>query len=340
MSPDLAGSSSGFMGSAICQADNYIVEIKPDLAGSQAIQLNLETKDIARITYIGMGVNVGLVILKLSAGYYASSLGLIADGFHSFSDLGSDVIILLGARLAGQPPDLDHPFGHGKFETLSAWLIAILLIVVGGWVIWEGISALKVEPAAIRNWWVISIAAVSLTSKEYLYKATIRVADRCRSNALKANAWHHRTDALSSAVVLFAGIGGLFHWYRGDSIAGIIVGSMVLVVGVKLSFDAVKELSEASPGRDIEEQIGEIISGFAEVRGWHRLRIRRIGRQLEMDVHIMLDADLTVRDGHAVVRRIERAIDQGIDWPVNPTIHLDPDCEETGDINRSDSESR
>jgi len=274
-----------------------------------------------------MGVNVGLAVIKLIVGYAAESIDLIADGFHSFSDLGTDLIVLIGAWYAGHPPDQDHHYGHGKFETMAAVGIAIVLMSVGGLITWQGFDAFLHPKYVVKGLWVITVAVVSLGAKEALYHATIRVANRCHSTALKANAWHHRSDALSSAVVLFGGAAGVIGLNRGDSVAGIIVGVMVVSVGVKLGFEALKELCESSPGRDTEVEIHRIIEGFSEVRSWHRMRLRRVGRELEMDVHIMLDPDLTIRQGHAIVKRIEHVIGEGIELPVNLTIHVDPDSD-------------
>ncbi len=287
-----------------------------------------------RITWIGAGCNLALTGMKLVVGYLIGSLALIADGYHSFSDLGTDFVVLLGSRLSNRPPDRSHPFGHGKFETFATWIIALVLVVGGGWVIFEAVNSLMRPAEPVRSGWIIATAAASLVVKEWIFRATMHTAHTCHSSSLKANAWHHRSDALSSLIVLFSGIAGLLGWLRSDAVAGSLVGLMICFIGVKLNYDAMMELSEASPGREIEDRIKHIIGGFREVRGWHRLRIRRIGRELSMDIHILLDSDATIRQGHDITKRIEKGVKEGIDWPINLTIHVEPDTEEVRDASR------
>ncbi len=290
-------------------------------------KLEIEASRIARITRVGMVVNVCLAGLKLAVGYTVGSLGLIADGFHSLSDLGTDLAVLIGAAVGGRPPDRDHPYGHGKFETFAAVAVAAVLMVVGGGIAWYAVSGLGQPVHAPNGWWVVLVAGISLVAKEWLYRATSLVAERCRSTALRANAWHHRSDALSSIVVLFGGGAALLGWESGDVMAGLLVGLMVLAVGGKIGFEALVELSEGSAGGEVENRINQVISGFDEIIGWHRLRIRRIGRELMMDIHIVLDRNLTISEGHEIADRIEQAVQEVLDWPVHFTIHIDPDTE-------------
>ena len=293
-----------------------------------------EESQINRVTLIGMAANAGLGIIKLLTGYLIGSLALVADGYHSFSDLGTDLVVLFGAAMAGRPPDRSHPYGHGKFETFSTWVISAVLIVVGGILVWEGFKVFVKPAVEVESWWVIIAALLSLGIKEVLYRMTIKVAIKCRSSVLRANAWHHRSDALSSAVVLLSGLAGLFGFYRGDAIAGILVGFMIIAVGVKLGYEAMRELSEASPGREIENQVQRIIAENKDIRGWHRLRMRRIGREIFMDIHILLDQNLSILKGHEITEDLEGKVDAGLGWPINLTIHIDPDTDEIRNASR------
>ena len=151
---------------------------------------------------------------------------------------------------------------------------------------------------------------------------------KINSMALTANAWHHRSDALSSIVVLVGGATALLGWANGDIVAGMLVGLMVIAVGGKIGFEAIMELSEGSAGVETENRIRQVIAGFDEIIEWHRLRVRRIGRELMMDIHIVIDPDLTVRQGHEIADRVEQAVQEALDWPVNFTIHIEPDTEE------------
>ena len=287
-----------------------------------------QNNQVERVTYLGMVVNIVLALVKIIVGYASLSLGLIADGFHSFSDLGTDLAVLVGARLAGRPPDLNHPFGHGKFETIAAWGISIILILIGAGITYKGFVYFLNPQTTVNGLWVIIVAVISLLSKEILYQLTARAAVQTKSHALHANAWHHRSDAFSSAVVLVGGIAGMMGWSRGDSVAGLLVGVMVIMVGGKLGFEALMELSEASPGRDVEDNLRVVLSNVDEIRDYHRLRVRRIGRELEMDVHIVLDPDYSIRKGHEIVIDIENRLKDSFDMPINPVIHVDPDIEE------------
>ncbi len=268
--------------------------------------------------------NFGLSILKLAVGYLIGSLALIADGFHSLSDLGTDFAVLIGTAIAARPADKSHPFGHGKFETFAVIVVAIALVVVGGGIVWKAIATFGQHHETPNGRWIIVVALISLVTKEWLFRATRVVADRCRSSALRANAWHHRSDALSSVVVLAGGGVTMLGWGFGDNLAGLLVGLMVLMVGGKLGFEALIELSEGSAGKETINRINDVITGFDEVHDSHRLRVRRVGRELMMDIHIVLDQHLTIKEGHNIVRRVESAVQEGIDWPISLTIHVDP----------------
>ena len=284
-----------------------------------------ESSRIARITHTGMACNLALTLLKLAVGYRVASLGLIADGFHSLSDLGTDFAVLIGTAIAAQPADRNHPFGHGKFETFAVVFIAAALIGVGICIAWKAVVTIGQGTPAESGKWIIIVAAVSLLTKEWLFRITRSVAERCRSAALRANAWHHRSDALSSIVVLAGGVSAAWGWSYGDNLAGLLVGLMVLAVGGKIGFEAMMELSECSAGRETVARIEEVISGFKEVRGSHRLRVRRVGRELMMDIHLVMDSAMSIGESHDIVQRIERAVQEGIDWPITLTVHIDPD---------------
>ncbi len=286
---------------------------------------NSESARITRITRIGMAGNVVLAAIKLAVGFLVGSISLVADGFHSLSDLMTDFAVLIGTTAAVRPADRNHPFGHGKFETFTVVAIAAVLIAVGASLAWKAVSTIGRDVQLVSGAWIMAVALVSIVVKERLYRVTLKVAEGCRSAALRANAWHHRSDALSSVVVLVGGATTALGWGYGDSLAGLLVGLMVLAVGGKLGFEALMELSEGSAGGEIVERIEEVINGFTEVRGSHRLRVRRIGRELMMDIHIVLDSRLTVMEAHNIVIEIESAVQAAIEWPITLTVHVDPD---------------
>jgi cation diffusion facilitator family transporter len=272
-----------------------------------------------------MGVNVALSVVKVVVGLVFSSLALVADGIHSLGDLVTDLAVLLGMYLGARKPDTTHPYGHGRLETFSAVLIAVVLIGVGGTTIYYASLAIASGDTAVPRWPVLVAAALSLLAKEALYRISKRVAIASHSTALYANAWHHRSDGLSSVAVL-VGYGVLYVGFRhGDQVAAIAVGLMIILVGVKIIGDSLRELTEGAVDPQTVSQVIQVIDGHREIRQWHRLRSRSVGRELFLDVHILVDPDLNVAAAHEISERLEKALDEEIPRPVNLTVHIEPD---------------
>ena len=200
-------------------------------------------RQIKSITYLGMVVNIALSVIKIAIGLLAASLALIADGIHSFSDVATDVAVLLGLRLGSKEPDQSHPYGYGRAETFSAGLVALILIVVGGAMIYYATLAIARDEMTVPCFGVLVAAVISIAAKEWLYKATQKVAIQSHSPALYANAWHHRSDALSSVAVVAGYVSLKFGFGHGDQVAAITVGLMIIWVGVKVIGDALRELT-------------------------------------------------------------------------------------------------
>jgi cation diffusion facilitator family transporter len=279
---------------------------------------------IIRVTIWGLCLNVVLVALKLAVGLVVGSAALVADAVHSISDLSSDLVVILGVRLSSRPADEGHAYGHGKFETFATSIIGAMLVGVGFFLAWKaGLSFYRGE-INIPGYAVLAVAAVSIVSKEWIYRVTRRVAQQARSSVLYVNAWHHRTDALSSVAVLFGGIAGQAGWGHGDQLAAIIVGMMVVMVGLKALWRVFGELSECSISAEEQKTIVKTIETVPGVRGWHQLRTRLVGREVFMDVHVLVDAELSVAEGHAVCSNVEEAIAQSMEHPVNVVVHCEP----------------
>jgi cation diffusion facilitator family transporter len=285
-----------------------------------------EAGQINAVTRLGMVCNTLLAIAKLIVGFFVGSLALIADGFNSLSDILTDIAVLIGTSLGARPADASHPYGHGKIETIVALMVDLGVLSVGMVIIYTAVKSLAGVPEIPSNGMAIVIVAIAtILTKEWLFHRTVKVAVKSRSAALRGKAWDHRSDVAVSSVVLAGGVGSLAGWEYGDAIAGLIVGLVVLVVGAKLVFETLLELTEGSAGAETEKRIDEVLTSFVEIRGWHKLRTRRIGRELLMDVHILLDPELTIENGHSIVTRIEEAMQKAIDWPINLTVHIDPD---------------
>jgi len=273
--------------------------------------------------------NIVLLISKIVVGAVVGSLALIADGFNSLTDILTDVAVMIGTSLGVKPADENHPYGHGKIETFVAGVVEIGVLSVGIGIVYSGVKALIAGPKVVENGWaVVGVAAFTIACKEWLFHRTRKVAESSRSTALKAKAWDHRSDVAVSAVVLAGGVGSVVNWPYGDVIAGLSVGVVILVVGFRLAFDTLIELTEGWAGGETVARIAEVLKNEPEVRGWHKLRTRRIGRELLMDVHVMINPNLTVLESHKIVRRLEATIRDALDWPVNFTIHIDPDSDE------------
>jgi len=282
-------------------------------------------RQIKSITYIGIAVNIALSVIKVVIGSLAGSLALIADGVHSLSDVATDAAVLLGLRLGSKGPDQSHPYGHGRAETFSAGLIALVLILVGGAMIYYATMAIARDKVIVPRLAVLIVAIVSIAAKEWLYKATQKIAIQSHSPALYANAWHHRSDALSSVAVVIGFITLEFGFGHGDQVAAIAVGLMIIWVGVRVIGDSLRELTEGAVDSDTVERIREVINADSSIRQWHKLRTRTVGREVFLDLHILVDPDLDIAAAHEIAESLENALHEQITRPVNITVHIEPD---------------
>jgi cation diffusion facilitator family transporter len=275
-----------------------------------------------------MAVNIALSIIKVAIGLYAASLALVADGIHSLSDIATDVAVLLGLRLGSREPDKCHPYGHGRAETFSGGLVALILIVVGGAMIYYATLAIARDEVTTPRFAVLIAAVISIAAKEWLYRITQKAAIQSHSPALYANAWHHRSDAFSSIAVVIGFISLEFGFGHGDQVAAIAVGVMIVWVGVRIIGDAIRELAEASVDPGTIEHIKKIINSDSSIRQWHRLRSRTVGREVFLDLHILVDPDLKITAAHEITERLEKTLDEQITRPINITVHIEPDTPE------------
>ena len=280
---------------------------------------------IKSLTYFGLLLNFFLMISKFVGGIIFGSFGLIADAFHTLSDIATDLVLLWGVIVGSKPPDSSHPFGHGKFETLSGMVLSAILIGVGIGIATEAGKSLMINSYLTPGIPVILIAAVSVISKEFIFQKTIKTAVELDSTALHANAWHHRSDAMSSIVVIFGAVSSMFGFLPGDNIAGLFVGFMIFVVGIKFMYETGKELMETSVTKEIRISIQSIIDGHPKVKGWHQLRTRKVGRELFIDVHLLVNQDLSVSEGHLIAEEVEKIVRQTLKRPANIITHVEPD---------------
>ena len=278
-----------------------------------------------------MFVNIVLFAFKLVAGILGRSGAMIADAVHSASDFATDVVVLAFVRISAKPRDDDHKWGHGKYETLASLIIGVALFAVGVEILLDSATKIKsvVDGATLPRPGFIAViaAAVSIVIKEALYQYTVRTGRKLDSSSVMANAWHHRSDALSSiGTLLGIGIAYLLgeKWRIADPIAAIVVSALIVKVAVDLCRTALEEFLEKSLPREVEDEIISIISATPNVFKPHNLRTRRIGSGIAIEVHIRVDGAMTVQDSHEISRQIEHSLRARFGEKTAVAIHIEP----------------
>ena len=288
-------------------------------------------RDIYRVTLVGSAGNMALLTFKFIAGILGHSSAMIADAIHSLSDFITDVVVLAFVRVSAKPQDESHDYGHGKFETLATFFIGLALIAVATGIIVSGVLAfsrwLKGEEIQAPDRLALWAAVLSLIVKEILYQYTIRAGRRLDSQAVIANAWHHRSDALSS-IGTTIGIGGAVllgnRWTVLDPLASIVVGLMLIKVAVELLKQSMGELTECSLPEDTEREIVSIIKSFPGIFEPHNLRTRKIGNRIAIEAHVRMDGSMSLTEAHNRASAIERSLKEKYGPRTHVTIHMEP----------------
>lgn len=288
-------------------------------------------KKIYRITFIGSIVNFMLLAFKFVAGVLGHSSAMIADAVHSLSDFITDVIVIVFVKIAGKPVDDDHAYGHGKYETLASVIVGIILGIVGVGLAWNGIEKtigfFKGEPIESPTYLALAAAVISIIAKESLYRYTVSAGKDLNSSALVANAWHHRSDALTSVATLI-GIGGALllgpHWSVLDPLAAVVVSGFIVKAAFSLMKPGIDELLEKSLPEDQIAEIASIIGSVPGVIAFHRLRTRRIGTNIAIDTHVKMDGGISLRNAHEIASEIERLLKKKYGAATYIGIHMEP----------------
>jgi len=292
--------------------------------------LQERTADTQRVAIISALVNLLLSAVKLVVGFMANSAALIADGIHSVSDLLSDALVWFAAHHAGQGPDEAHPYGHGRFETAATLGLGILLVLVALGIVWDAVASAFHHEQSIPGVLAIYAALFSILANEGLYWYTLLVARRIKSEMLRANAWHHRTDAISSVVVLIGVGGAILGWGYLDSLAAVIVGIMVAKIGWDLGWEAMQELVDSALDEETVREATEVIESIDGVRSIHMLRTRRHGPEAAADVHVQVSPRLSVSEGHMISQAVEDRLKASVEAITDVTVHIDPEDDEEG----------
>ena len=287
---------------------------------------------LKHITVIGAVVNLLLSVLKLVAGILGASAAMIADAVHSFSDLLSDGVVLVMVHLGGQDADAEHDFGHGKFETFGTLIVACLLIAVGLSLCYHGIQEIlytlhsTLSTIKTPSWMAFWAALISIIVKEALYQWTYRVGKALDSPVVVANAWHHRTDALSSVGALL-GIGGAIllggRWVILDPIVCVIISIVIVYIAIKMMMPAVSELLDASLPDAVEQEIVTIALSVQGVEDIHELKTRRSGSDMLASLHLVVDGAISVHQAHDIATAVEQALRQRF-GKMQLSIHIEP----------------
>lgn len=289
------------------------------------------SSEIYKVTLIGGAVNVLLLLIKFVAGIVGHSAAMVADAVHSLSDFLTDIVVLMFVRISGKPKDKSHDYGHGKYETLAMTIIGLALLAVAIGILYSGITKIidwvngedLVAPDLLALW----AALLSIVTKEGVYRYSIMKAHQLNSQAVEANAWHHRSDALSS-IGTAIGIGGAIflghRWAVLDPLASTIVGFFIVKVSVDLLRNGIGDLMEQSLPDAVEEEILGLVASLPDVESPHDLRTRRIGNHYAIEMHILTDGDITLREAHDKASEVENLLREQYGEETHVVVHVEP----------------
>ncbi len=276
---------------------------------------------IRRINRWSIATDALLATIKTLAGIFGHSQALIMDGLHSLSDLATDFLVHGFHKVSMQAPDDDHPYGHGRFETLGTLIFAIILLAVSGGFIWEALSTSSTA-VPTPEWYTLGVAALALSAKEALFRVTLRWGEKLNAPLLIANAWHHRSDVLSTVAVIVGVAGAKLGYPSADTIAAIVVGLFIAHMAGKLLWQSVSELVDTTPYQKQDHLIKAICS-VPGVRNVHALRSRKMGPHTLVDVHIEVPATISVSDGHRIADEVIHRLKQKFSDIADVTVHVD-----------------
>jgi cation diffusion facilitator family transporter len=283
-------------------------------------------KQIQQITLIGLAVNILLSLIKFSLGFFGNSQAVVADALHSFSDTTSDFVILFGVKYWTAPPDEAHPFGHQKIESFVSIIIGCILVVVACAIGYNGIVSLQEKTFTQLSWIVIAGPLVSIIVKEILFRITYDVGIQTHSSSVKANAWHHRTDALSSIPVLVAVAASLIDPRLGflDRIGAVVVSAFIIKVGMEIFFTNINDLLDTGIPSEKILALKQTITDIKEVKGVHKLRTRKLANYIYLDLHLEVDGHLSVIQGHDISEQVKETLIKANPKIIDVMVHLEP----------------
>lgn len=281
---------------------------------------------VRKVTWIGLFVNLVLAAIKFAAGIFGRSQALVADAIHSLTDLTTDIAVIAGSHYWSRPPDENHPYGHRRLETLVTVFIGVMLIAAGIGIGWKAISTLQEKQAGPPGWIAVLAALASIVCKESIYRWTAITGRRVKSTALAANAWHHRTDALSSLPVLIAVAGARIFpsWSFLDRVGAVVVSIFILHASIKIIWPGLSELIDVGAPTETRKKIRDIALKNEGVLQVHDIRTRYISSSIQVDLHIVVEGLITVREGHNIADNVKARIIDAIPEVLDVVVHVDP----------------
>ncbi|MBF0348977.1 MAG: cation transporter [Magnetococcales bacterium] len=280
-----------------------------------------------RAMAIGLVINILLSVVKIVVGVLAQSPALLADGLHSISDLFSDGAIWIANRMSREAADEGHPYGHGRYETMAILFSGVLLFALSVGIVIDSISRVEKQPAVVPGMEALVVIILAILAKEWLYHYTRRVGETYHLRALVANAWHHRSDSISSVAALVGIAGAMVGWPVADPIAAIVVSAILMKMAYGFMRDAFLEFTDAAAAIDkaIQEQIVTMVDEYPDVYSAHLFKVRRSGPNLHVDIHVVVNPFLSVSEGHQIAERLRRAIIDGVLEVTEVMVHVDPE---------------
>lgn len=289
-----------------------------------------EKNEIKKITLWGLIINIIISIIKFILGFFGNSQAVVADALHSFSDTSTDIVILFGVKYWTAPPDIKHPYGHQKIESFITIIIGLILLFAAFGIGYNAIITINENhPEPLKLFTVIG-PIISIIFKELLFRKTYQIGVKTNSSAVKANAWHHRTDALSSIPVLIAVVASLINpkLLILDHIGAIIVAAFILKISIEIIFNNINELIDTGISKEEIQNISKIIKNNANVMGFHKIRTRKLGNSVYLDLHLEVDGNLTVSKGHSISEEVKNALIKGNSKIIDVMVHLEPNPDE------------
>ena len=284
------------------------------------------SRAVLKVTWIGLLLNLLLSLVKFFAGTVGRSQAVVADAVHSLSDCTTDIVILIGVRYWSKPPDSDHPYGHHRIETVITIIIAVMLALVAAGLAYNALTTMQQRHLGHPGYVALAAALLSIVCKETLYRYTKNIARKIGSMALLANAWHHRSDSLSSVPVALAVAAAtlLPEWGILDHIGAVMVSLFILRAAWKIGWPAIMQLVDVSAPPDVRNQIRDIVLKTVGVKEVHAIRTRYKGTGLQVDLHVLVDGSMTVLEGHEISRKVKHHLFAEGPGVVDVVIHLEP----------------